>query len=339
MPQISRRHHTVPRFYLDGFAKDRRIGTVRLPGDTRFVQSTRYASAQTDFYTIPEAVDGPDVFERTLAQIEGAAARVFNRLKDDDGWPLDPECRGTLATYLAVQFLRGPDRRRQIEQMLRLATQLQIGIGGRESVEAWAMRERGVSLTCEEADRIWDEATQPGGPPISLSAAGHVEQLADSLPTVYPYFAGRPWVLIRFGRRSLMTCDTPIALIPDEDTSPFSGVGVGSALAMTFPLSRKMGLVLSSPEPWFERVHIDEVSAGALDGQAEPSTRYAAMFNYATVQNSREWIFHHPDDADLVPADLHEPVRDEVAATVPDFRTDQSPPAGDEPADANESQN
>jgi hypothetical protein len=225
-----------------------------------------------------------------------------------------------------------------MEQMMALVTQMQIGFGGRDSVTAWAKQERGVSLTPEEADRVWDEAIQPGGPPINLTAAGHVEQLAESLPKVYPYFAGRPWILVRFGRRSLVTCDTPIAPIPDDDTSPFSGVGVGTALAMTFALTRKMGLVLASPKPFFERVDIAEVSSGAFDWQDAPSTRYAAMFNYATVHNSRQWIFHRPDDGGLVPAELHKPPNDEVAATVPDFRTEQSQPFTDETSDADESQ-
>lgn len=143
-PQISRRHHTVPRFYLDGFASDRRIGTVRLPGKTRFVQSTLNASAHTDFYSIPNAVGGPDVVERTLARLEGDTARVFERLKDSE-WPLDRVSRETVATFLAVQFLRGPNRRRQIEQMMRLLLQVRIGIGRRAGFEEWAMQELGLS--------------------------------------------------------------------------------------------------------------------------------------------------------------------------------------------------
>ena len=51
---VAKRHHTVPQFYLRGFADDERIATVRLPGEARFVQSVRKAARQTNFY----AVDG-----------------------------------------------------------------------------------------------------------------------------------------------------------------------------------------------------------------------------------------------------------------------------------------
>jgi hypothetical protein len=136
---------------------------------------------------------------------------------------------------------------------MALLTQAQIGFGGRESVEAFAQQELGISVTREEADAIWEQVTRPGGPPIGLSAAGHAGEVADSLPIVLPYFIGRPWVLIRFGRRSLVACDTPIALIPGRDVGPFSGVGVGNAEAITFPLTRKMGLVLVNQTRLFER--------------------------------------------------------------------------------------
>ena len=40
------------------------------------------------------------------------------------------------------------------------------------------------------------------GPPAVLHALGHIEQIVRCLPQVFPYFAGRPWVLIEFKRRS-----------------------------------------------------------------------------------------------------------------------------------------
>lgn len=324
VPRLSRLHHIVPRFYLDGFAEDRRIGTVRLPGNKRFVQSTKSASAVKDFYTISQASDESDVFEKALAELEGDAAPVFKRLGDGE-WPLNPASREILATFMAVQFLRGPSRRRQIEQLMALVTQALIGFRGRDSVEEYAQQELGMSLTSAEADAIWEAATQPGGPPIRMTAAGHAGELAESLPIVIPYFIGRPWVLIRFGRRSLITSDTPVALIPGRDVGPFSGVGVGTAEAMTFALSRKMGLVLVNPERLVRQDGFGEISKGSLDSTANPSTIYASMFNDATVRNAREWLFHHPDDADLVPADLHDPVREEIQSTMPDFRANQSP--------------
>lgn len=329
MSGVARRHHTVPRFYLDGFASRRRIGTVRLPGHARFVQSTLNATAQSDFYTIPDAVDGTDRVERVLSKLESDAARVFDKLKDEE-WPLDPQSRETLAAFLAVQFLRGPNRRSQIEQMTRLLLQMRIGLGRRETFEDWVSRELGIILTPEEADRAWDEGSQERGPSYTISGEKFAQHLATSLETVYPYFAGRAWVLVRFDRRSLLTCDTPIVLAPDEDISPFSGIGVGSAMAMTVPLTRSIGLILSTHVNDLPDYAYGEVVQGRADWELTPTTRYAKMFNRATVENAREWIFHHPDDSHLVPANLHEPVRSEVASNVTEVLAARS--------DANEGQ-
>ncbi|HEY5181304.1 MAG TPA: DUF4238 domain-containing protein, partial [Dermatophilaceae bacterium] len=71
---VAKRHHTVPQFYLRGFADGERIATVRLPGDQPFVQSVRKAASEMNFYSIAGHEDGPDVFEKLLSSIEGEAS-------------------------------------------------------------------------------------------------------------------------------------------------------------------------------------------------------------------------------------------------------------------------
>ena len=97
-----------------------------------------------------------------------------------------------------------------------------------------------------------------------------------------------------------------------------------------------MGLVLVNPDELVRQADFEEVCQGALDSKAEPSTRYAAMFNEVTINNARKWLFHHPDDADLVPTQLHDPIDVEIESTVPDFRAaDPKSPTDD----AEDSQN
>ena len=49
---FARRHHTVPQFYLRGFARDDQIATLRLPGKHRFLQSVKDASVVKDYYSL-----------------------------------------------------------------------------------------------------------------------------------------------------------------------------------------------------------------------------------------------------------------------------------------------
>ncbi len=58
-------HHTVPQFYLRGFADSQdRITTVHLPGDKSRTGKVRKTAATNRFYSIDGHPDGTDVFEK-----------------------------------------------------------------------------------------------------------------------------------------------------------------------------------------------------------------------------------------------------------------------------------
>ena len=250
--------------------------------------------------------------------MESDAALVMRAIVDDQVWPLDPDSRATFAGFLAVQFLRGPEQRRMMEQIAALTTQLEIGFGGRSSVEVWARETHGVKLSPEQADEVWADATQPGGPAIRLAAHAHIEQIGAVLPEVLSQVLGRPWCLVRFQRRSLLTSDKPLALLPNPD-KPGEGVGLRTTPGVTFPLTRKVGLLLSSPAPLIGRVPVDDVRDGRFDFSHPPSTTYAQLFNTNTISSTRKWLFHHPDDSGLVPDDLPQPRDTEITSNVDKF--------------------
>lgn len=319
MADVARKHHTVPQFYLKGFATAaRQIGTVQLPGAKRFVQSTRKASIYTDFYSIPGHEDGQDVFEKGLSRMEGEAATVIRKITEERVWPLLPEERELLGAFLTMQFLRGPEQRRHMEETSALTTRMEIGYGGKANVAKWAKRKHGITVSEEEAARIWDEATRPEGPPIQLAPIGHINQMLELTPKLARYFLFRPWVLYRFSARSLLTCDTPVSLVPHlkgpmADAVPLEeGVGLMTAWGITFPLTRKAGLLLANPDEFIGHVTGDEVATGRFDVAQAPSAVAANLFNGATIRNARQWIFHHPDDTHLVPEDLPEPRNREI---------------------------
>lgn len=321
MAEVARKHHTVPQFYLKGFATKARqpqIGTVQLPGDKRFVQSTSKASTHTDFYAIPGHEEGQDVFEKDLSRMEGEAATVIRKITEERVWPLPPDDRELLAAFLTLQFLRGPEQRRHMEETMAITTRMEIGYGGKANVAKWAKRKHGITVSEEQAARIWNEATRPEGPPIQLAPTGHINQILELTPKLARYFLFRPWVLYRFSARSLLTCDTPISLIPHQQSTMADedgldegvleqGVGLMTAWGITFPLTRKIGLLLASPKEFIGHVTGDEVATGRFDLAHAPSTAAANLFNDATIRNARQWIFHHPDDTHLVPEDLPEP--------------------------------
>lgn len=93
-----RRHHTVPKFHLEGFARAGQVRTVELPCERRFLQSTGDASAITDFYTVYDQDGEPsDVLEAGLGDLAAAAAPIIKTLTANPVWPLPAEDRMTVA--------------------------------------------------------------------------------------------------------------------------------------------------------------------------------------------------------------------------------------------------
>jgi len=302
----AKRHHTVPQFYLRGFADEQQIATVRLPGEVRFVQSVRKAASETNFYAVEGHVDGPDVFEKLLSALEGEAAGVFEIIQGGR-WPLEPEQRTTLAHFIALQAVRGPDHRRNMEHVVSQMTRLEIGAGGRAAVKDWMARNRGLDITDEQAGAVWEEATRPDGPPIRLSPIAHVRQMADLVDELLPYIASRPWTLVRFDKRSLITSDAPVGLVPHPDSERWEGVGFMTAWGITYPLTRKLGLLMSDPMVFADIVPVEQVRAGQLDHAELGTTAMERFFNNLTVDAASEWLYHHPEDERFVPADLPQP--------------------------------
>lgn len=305
MSNKAKLHHTVPQFYLRGFATDiERITTVRLPGDKRYTSRIRNTAATNRFYSIDGHPDGADVFEKALSQLEGDAASVIRAI-DGGTWPLSEEQREILTTFMAVQHLRGPDHRRTIEYLAAQMTRLQVQVTGRDNVKQWVEKRYGVEVDDDEAETLWQQATQPSGPPITIAPIAHIEQIIDGAGGLLPYIVSRPWKLVRFKRRSLITCDSPVALVPDPNEEPWRGVGFAMAWGITFPLTRKLGLIMSSVEPLIEFDYpVQKVRAGDMDTVEAGTTATEKFINESTVGSASEFVYHHPDDEAFLPSPL-----------------------------------
>jgi Protein of unknown function (DUF4238) len=115
---VGARHHVVPAFYLRAFAspggqllvRDRENGTFR-------VQSYKDLAIR-DFYTVINDDGEKDAsMEQILCMVEDQAAELFQRLLSPfrAPVPLTVDERMTLATFVAMQNVRGLRTRRQTE--------------------------------------------------------------------------------------------------------------------------------------------------------------------------------------------------------------------------------
>ncbi len=304
---IARRHHTLPQFYLRGFSQNDLITTVELTDGKRYQQSIRKTATENDFYAVPGHKEGPDAFEKALSSVESAAASVFQKL-EHDVWPLGEEDRPILASFIALQAVRGPAHRRNLEHITTEFARLNIGLGGRARMVDWIRETYGQSVTPEEVEEVWRQATQPEGPTIPVEPIIHIEHMVRQMTMIAPLLWGRPWTLFRLEQDSLITCDNPVGLLPGKDRPSWSGVGFATAWGITFPLARRLGLLIkdpahsNGPDP-----SIDEITAGRLDIQGAKIPRIEKLFNLSTTGSASLRLYHHPADERFVPHPLPDP--------------------------------
>ena len=108
-------------------------------------------------------------------------------------------------------------------------------------------------------------------------------------------FFNRGWTIIRFTRKMLATCDTPVMLVRHPSSDPNRGVGLATAGAILLPLdsdsrnrptrsvpSSRVALMMGSPE--------------SPDFQNPGTTALAWDNNQRTANAARRAVYHHPDD-------------------------------------------
>jgi hypothetical protein len=310
---VAKYHHINPRFVLSGFADaNERIRTIRLPdrkGRTSVIERT---GGENHLNSIPGHPSGADVFERALgAGIETDVANLFGRIREGE-WPLPEPDRDTLAEFVALQMLRGPERRRQMESAAGELFSKAAGQLGREDFGRYASDTVGRELSEAEIDEMWALVTSPDGFTIPQTASDHIEMMGEATGEVAGFLAYRPWTLVYFGDDlSLITSDSPVSLVAHEQTGPWMGVGVRDARLVVYPVTRRLGLVMRNPfdgrNPTDDFSDMNEKArSGALDDREPGTAEIARLINACTAAHAVNNVYHHPDDAQFVPAEFQE---------------------------------
>ena len=302
-------HHYVPRMLLRGFSTDGDLITAfRLPGDATFTATTKSVGAQTHLYTVEAEGQEPDAFEKILSGVEADASRIIRQVVEGRV-RLSEEDRNGLAFFIALQAARGPETKRSVEHIRSEALRLQVGAGGKPALRRKLEGQAGREIEDAEVESVWDRIMEPGATLLPMRSLDFVKHIVSTAEQLWKYIAGRPWTVHRFDQRSLVISDSPVGLIPhpDDDNDPWGSVGFMGAWGITFPLTRKVGILLSDPMVIADLVPVERIRAGDFDQTAPGTTIVEKLFNKMTVGGAREWIFHHPDDSKFVPSDLPEP--------------------------------
>ncbi|XVV17870.1 DUF4238 domain-containing protein [Actinoplanes sp. CA-131856] len=291
---VGSRHHTVPRFYLERFAKDGQLCVRdRVTGDARMSPTTKTGVIK-DFYTFINLDGEKDGrLERILGVIEDGAKDLFDRLLSpfNHPRPLATQESMHLGFFLAFQLQRTPQHRRMLELLGDFLAKTQHAhVPGIDQV------------------RVVPEPNL------------HLEQMTKMVPRLSELFFDRPALLVTLDQPLLITCDEPIVLVTDgsshiKHTAACSKTGkqrkkaarkpsrnrlrnadvmhvyptrppAGAAVEVALPLSPRTLLVLGPPGT------VGPLVCGLAGEEAHA---YADNVNARLIDQAYGWVAAHPD--------------------------------------------
>lgn len=289
------RHHVVPRLHLRGFADpEGRIIQLDLDNGARREVSVTDAAVIKNFYTVvlPNG-SATDAWERWLADVENEIAPALRRAVDMPTFQLDDGDRERLARWVALQYLRGPDHRRQMTEVAAITLQAQVGMGGLAYLRHAMSNGLGREVPMAEAERVWDDIHSPEGPRVIVEGEEHLHLLARAYDAATASIYNRSWCRIAYTRKRLTVSDVPVSLVPGEG---FDERGLGGAAAIAVPLDRKTLLWLKRPDA--------ESAEG--DQELNPAALFANIYNRVALTSAERFLYFHPSD-DPLPRDASFP--------------------------------
>jgi Protein of unknown function (DUF4238) len=235
-----KRHHYVPRMYLERFARQSQVFVRRRDGNS-FTSNTINVAVESGFYDVRASDDAgapSKVVEDTLADVEGAVGAAFAEI-DRTGSPpqVDSDNRRRLATYLALQMTRTPEQRERALFPERLAEYLGDRELTRDAVTAY-LREvhLGFSPGESEIQGAFDFATVALRDRGVLTPEFAMSLMFRSVAQLTPHLHDLSWTVEHERKGRFITSDTPLAVWrPPTERDEYEGVGVAKQMNSASP--------------------------------------------------------------------------------------------------------
>lgn len=266
----SRRHHIIPQFYLQHFARGGKLWVTDFHSDLAPYQTGAVnALCIKDFYTVStQTQEEDDTIEQFLSKIESAVKPVVERLLNDMTVP-EGKDKENLAVFLATLFLRGPHARQvQLELYEGMVKLFQDQYFANENAfeEEWERFRTmcpKIKLTREEFRDLLDGLVVEG----YMTRESYAGQFLRALPrqvALFNHMTFSVWLADPSSRARFVTGDFPFVFQDKSDGSfgmPVNGGLLNKNIRVYVPLSPLTCLILdhggeSATWPTFEKTLI-----------------------------------------------------------------------------------
>jgi hypothetical protein len=243
--QRSKRHHVVPRMYIERWADENgRVHVADLAQRKSYLASIGDVPVLNEFYTL-EAEDGSksDAFENVLSDVEGKAASVFQALEEGH-WPLDRERREVMANFVALQIARLPSLRQVMDDGLTQIHRKMAAMTLASDTAFDQMIDGAFGPGTSDADRARTRAALEEDFEVRLTGAGFADAMLEVIGGVLQPIYDMKWTLVTAKESEFITSDKPVFHWRYPQWPENQPVGLFSAERTHLPVNRHQILVM-----------------------------------------------------------------------------------------------
>lgn len=238
-----RKHHLVPRFYLERWSESGKLRMTDLDAKRTFTPAPSNAARQTDFYRVESGAfsdeGSPIRWEVFLGMMEERAAGIMRALVDDDLQVADltPDDFFDLAWFVALQMTRGVSFRRNMQWIELQEAAVHYESGGVEAMRR-LLRKGGADDSDEAAKRAEAELLAFLADPTKLPMLNWVKvRSSEDMARRAAYqIATRRFIVYR-GPAKLVTSDEPVVALDAELGSESGDFGLTNTPVLAYPIA------------------------------------------------------------------------------------------------------
>jgi len=254
----AKRHHFIPRFLLNRFAKadERLVQLDKTSSKPQSILANKAASRQRFYTFADDEGNRSSVLEGIFGMAEDDAAPALLRLEENG--KLSDHDRASISLFLAYLWCRTPSARKQAERIgeeIRtgmLATQLADRHDFIAKLEKAAETDADLRMTPDEAEILRQrmigqlkdgtvKSVDPDGGPTTELLIEVAHEMAMEL------FLGMEWTLLRSPSRKFVSSDRGVACHDPTPAHPWSGATLLSSPSSEtfFPISSECCLAVT----------------------------------------------------------------------------------------------
>lgn len=296
------KQHLVPKFYLKNFAgpsphfNHDRVLQYEIEGGKNKLMPPKTASVIDNFYTYSNA-DDSFIVENQMEKIESPITRMIDDIESRD-WPFRiKERRDRFARFMALMHLRGAGTRKFISEFHQVISNCDI-----QTVKKHFEKAAGKELDENEVKRYVESLHAPS---VDHDLVVHSELLLRWIENATESIRRRPWTLLDFGSRHLITGDRPLCVSRD-----YSGgtnlAGIDRSDVLMFPVTPTKAIYMGQPSD------NGLIRWGQFDKRRDGNNKEAITINHHVAQQSTRLLFCLPQDAIVIHSIPDEVIQQEL---------------------------